>query len=60
MTEIPTNVRKRRFLLTALLAAGTAALLVALMRRGQRIAAPSYARPSGGEREGDFELFIGS
>jgi hypothetical protein len=54
-------VKTRRFFLVALLAAGTATLLFAALRRHREIPGPvPYARPEGGEREGEFELFIGS
>jgi len=44
-----------------MLAAGTAAFLLTIMRRRREIPAPvPYDRPEGGEREGEFELFIGS
>jgi len=55
------SVRKRQLLLIAMMAAGTATFLLAVLRRrGTPPAAPPYQRPEGGEREGDFELFIGS
>ena len=54
-------MRKRQLLLIAMMAAGTATFLYAVLRRrGTAPAAPPYQRPEGGEREGDFELFIGS
>jgi hypothetical protein len=54
-------VRKRHFLLVAMMAAGTATFLYAVLRRRENtLAAPPYQRPEGGEREGEFELFIGS
>ncbi len=53
-------MKTRRFLLTALLAAGTATLIIALLRRFPRNIPLPYARPSGVDREGEFELFIGS
>jgi hypothetical protein len=47
-------------LLIALLA-GTAAFLFAALRKRRESPGPApYARPEGGEREGEFELFIGS
>jgi hypothetical protein len=54
------TLKTRRFLLVALLA-GTAAFLIVAMRRRRESPGPvPYARPEGGEREGEFELFIGS
>lgn len=51
----------RRCWLAALLAAGTATFLYAVYRRRRESSSPiPYARPEGGEREGEFELFIGS
>lgn len=53
-------MKKHHWMLIAMMTAGTAAFLLALLRR--RVAAPAnpYDRPAGGEREGEFELFIGS
>jgi hypothetical protein len=50
------------FLLGTLVGAGMAALIVAflLYRSPSSVAAHPSAPPKGGEREGDFELFIGS
>jgi hypothetical protein len=54
-------LKTRRFFLVTMLAAGTAAFLIAIMRRRRETPAPvPYDRPEGGEREGEFELFIGS
>ncbi|MBP2669347.1 MAG: hypothetical protein H6Q80_1549 [Deltaproteobacteria bacterium] len=54
-------MRKRQILLIAMMAAGTATFLLAVLRRrGPLPAVPPYQRPEGGEREGEFELFIGS
>jgi hypothetical protein len=54
-------VRKRQLLLIAMMAAGTATFLLAVLRRrGTPAPVPPYQRPEGGEREGEFELFIGS
>ncbi|GAB4369327.1 MAG: hypothetical protein Kow00128_15480 [Deltaproteobacteria bacterium] len=46
--------------LAALLAAGAATFLFALFRRKAGLEPLLYARPRGGERDGEFELFIGS
>ena len=46
--------------LAALLTAGAATFLIALLRRKEGLEPVLYARPRGGEREGEFELFIGS
>ncbi|HEX9191297.1 MAG TPA: hypothetical protein VF847_04315 [Candidatus Deferrimicrobiaceae bacterium] len=54
-------MRKRQFLLIAMMAAGAATFLLAVLRRhGTPLPALPYQRPEGGEREGGFELFIGS
>lgn len=54
-------MKKKDVFLTALLAAATATFVYALLRRRQSSPPePPYARPKGGEREGEFELFIGS
>ena len=54
-------MKKGRYFLAALLAAGTATFLFAILRkRPERIPPVPYGRPEGGEREGEFELFIGS
>jgi len=53
-------LRKRHFMLIAMLAAGTATFLFAVLRRREQAPAAPYQRPEGGEREGEFELFIGS
>ncbi|HZW35759.1 MAG: hypothetical protein ACM319_06620 [Deltaproteobacteria bacterium] len=53
-------MKKGNFLLIALLA-GTAAFFFFALRRSRESADPvPYARPEGGERQGEFELFIGS
>jgi hypothetical protein len=55
------SVRKRQLLLIAMMAAGTATFLIAVLRRREApLSVPPYQRPDGGEREGEFELFIGS
>ena len=46
--------------ITAMMTAGTATILFALLRRREAAPATPYDRPEGGEREGEFELFIGS
>jgi hypothetical protein len=47
-------------MLIALMAVGTATFLLALLRRRTAPPANPYDRPEGGERAGEFELFIGS
>ncbi|HBG73249.1 MAG TPA: hypothetical protein DDX05_06465 [Deltaproteobacteria bacterium] len=54
------HVKKRHWMLIAMLTAGTATFLYALLRRRDLRSATLYDRPEGGEREGEFELFIGS
>jgi len=51
---------KKRLLLIAMLTAGTATFLFAFLRRRDLPPPTPYDRPEGGEREGEFELFIGS
>jgi hypothetical protein len=53
-------VKRNSLLLAALLAAGAATFLYAVLRRHREALPYPYARPEGGEREGEFELFIGS
>ena len=47
-------------MLIAMMTAGTATFLLALLRRREAAPPTPYDRPKGGEREGEFELFIGS
>ena len=54
-------MKKRHWMLIAMMtAAGTATFLLACLRRREAAQATPYDRPEGGEREGEFELFIGS
>ncbi|MBE0602697.1 MAG: hypothetical protein IH611_03590 [Deltaproteobacteria bacterium] len=53
-------MKKNDLMLIAMLAAGAATFLFAVLRKRQAAVAVPYARPKGGEREGEFELFIGS
>jgi len=53
-------VKKSHWMLIAMMTAGTATFLFALLRRREAVPAGLYDRPEGGEREGEFELFIGS
>lgn len=46
--------------LATLVAAGALTFLFALAKRGRIAMPPPYSHPEGGEREGEFELFIGS
>jgi hypothetical protein len=73
---LPYNQKKRRlppayrekyvkldrnsFFLGAMVAAGAFTFFLALVRREKISVPPPYSRPEGGEREGEFELFIGS
>jgi hypothetical protein len=53
-------LHRNSFFLGAMLAAGALTFFLALVTR-ERVSVPlPYSRPEGGEREGDFELFIGS
>jgi hypothetical protein len=54
------NVKKHHWMLIAMMTAGTATFLLAFLRRRDAALATPYDRPAGGEREGEFELFIGS
>jgi len=53
-------VKKSYWMLIAMMTAGTATFLFALLRRQETVPVTVYDRPEGGEREGEFELFIGS
>jgi len=53
-------VKKHHWMLIAMMTAGTATFLLAFLRRRATAPATPYDRPEGGEREGEFELFIGS
>jgi hypothetical protein len=55
-----TALKKHHWMLIAMLAGGTATFFFALLRRREPAPAVPYDRPEGGEREGEFELFIGS
>ncbi len=48
------------FFFAALVAAGALTFLLALARQGRNMIFMPYSPPEGGEREGEFELFIGS
>jgi hypothetical protein len=54
------DVKKHYWMLIAMMTAGTATFLLAFLRRREAAPANLYDRPAGGEREGEFELFIGS
>jgi len=54
------DVKKNHLMIIAMLTAGAATFLLALLRRREFAPAIPYSRPEGGEREGEFELFIGS
>jgi hypothetical protein len=53
-------VKRHHWMLIAMMTAGTATFLLACLRRREAAPAIPYDRPAGGEREGGFELFIGS
>jgi hypothetical protein len=53
------RVKRNDLLLVAMLAAGTATFLFAVIKRWKAVAVTPYTRPKGGERIGDFEVFIG-
>ena len=53
-------MKKRYWMLIAMMTTGTATFLFALLRRREAVPANPYGRPEGGERVGEFELFIGS
>jgi hypothetical protein len=53
-------VKKNQLMLLAMLTAGAATFLFAVLRRREAAPVIVYTRPRGGEREGEFELFIGS
>ncbi len=53
-------MKKHHLLLIAMMTAGTATLLLAILCRRNAARVLPYDRPAGGEREGGFELFIGS
>jgi len=53
-------MKKTHWMLIAMMTAGTATFFFALLRRRKAAPATPYDRPRGGERDGEFELFIGS
>ncbi len=48
------------YFFAALVAAGVFSLLFSVSKRDRTPLSFLYSRPEGGEREGEFELFIGS
>ncbi|UCD47351.1 MAG: hypothetical protein JSV28_00505 [Deltaproteobacteria bacterium] len=54
------KLHRSSYLLTALVVAGALTFLVSLARRKRILSPLPYSGPAGGEREGEFELFIGS
>lgn len=54
------RVKKIDLMLIAMVAAGTATFVYAVIKRLKAVAVTPYTRPKGGERLGEFELFIGS
>lgn len=53
-------MKTRDFLLAALLAVTAAFFFAVLRKRREHLRQDPYARPEGGDRDGEFELFIGS
>jgi hypothetical protein len=53
-------LKTRDFLLATLLAGTAAFFFVVLRKRREHLRLDPYARPDGGDRDGEFELFIGS
>ena len=54
------NLCRSSYLFTALVVAGALTFLFSLARRERILSPVPYLAPAGGEREGEFELFIGS
>jgi hypothetical protein len=54
------KLHRNSFFLAAMVAAGALTFFLALVKRERSAVALLYSRPEGGEREGEFELFIGS
>jgi len=58
--EIYVKVNRNCCFFAALLAAGTLTFLLAVAKREKAPMSLPSSPPEGGEREGEFELFIGS
>jgi hypothetical protein len=58
--ETYVKLDRNSFFLGAMVAAGAFTFFLALIKRERDSVPPPYSRPEGGEREGEFELFIGS
>lgn len=54
------KLQRNNLFLAALVAAGALTFLIALAKQRRIAMPPPYSHPEGGEREGEFELFIGS
>lgn len=54
------KLHRSSYLFTALVVAGALTFLLSLARRDRILSPFPYSVPAGGEREGEFELFIGS
>jgi hypothetical protein len=60
IAETSVKVHRNGIVLAILMATGTFTFLLALARRERRAGSFPYSRPRDGDREGEFELFIGS
>lgn len=58
--EIHVKLHRSSCFFTALMVAGALTFLLSLARRERILSPLPYSVPTGGEREGEFELFIGS
>jgi len=58
--ETSVKLHRSSFFLAAFVAAGALTFFLSVVLRDRTDGALPYSRPAGGEREGDFELFIGS
>lgn len=59
---LETSVKTHRcsYFFAALIAAGVVSLLFSVVKRDRTALSFLYSRPVGGEKEGEFDLFIGS
>ena len=58
--ETSLSAHRSSYFLAALLAAGVFTFLFSMIKRDRILVPAPYSRPAGGERDGEFELFIGS